>query len=1279
MKPLTLLLLFFTLYSCHTKQENITQDHANRRDTFTLSNFTIINDLPDSLMPKTINLDERAKPLTVNVPTHSGGGYSVFDMNRKLENTIKTEPPLIKQLPVITDSKGKVIKDAAGNSFLLGNGGLSNFKKYSSENGLAIDAVACSMIDRTGNLWFGTWGAGVSRFDGRTFTTFSVAHGLPHGVVRAMVEDNKGNIWFGTQGGGVSCFDGKSFTNYSTRNGLPHNIVLAATIDRYGTVWFGTSGGLCRFDTAAASVRDAKLFTTITKADGLSHGVVFDVLSDKAGKIWFGTPDAVYRFDPNIYATVGGAAIANFTTSDGLASSEISSIVEDNKGNIWFGTSNGLSRYTANSLPGRGYSFTNFTTAQGLPHNFIICLAADSFGNVWVGTEMGLAVYRSSAINSTRSQYFTSFRESSGFIDDDVRSIKPDRAGNIWLSTSDCGVYCYYGDAFTNFTAKDGLSGNTVRAIGEDNNGGLWIGNWTVGALRFDGRSFSIFQSAQGSLRGIYSISTDKNGNVWFGHYDETVRCFTPPASQHSGAGSFTWFNRLQGFPSANVHSSCRDNSGNMWFGTYGSGVYRFDGKTITFFTKSQGLADDFIYTMICDKTGNLWLATAKGVSRFDGKSFISFSIGSDTVNKAVYSIAEDSAGNLWFCSDAGLSVMASTERRKLDNGVARVFVEKADKTKKRLSSITSVIKIFSSADGLPYDGVSQILQLPDGSMIGATVLGIVTFSVSEDLSNLSNITHYNTQCGYPVKEVNCMFLDSKGILWIGTQSKSTGLVRFNPSARNLSKNLPVVLINSIQINDEKICWYNLEKRNTPAKKDSNVSSANITEEILVLGRELDSTQRDSMRLKFADIEFEGIRRFNAVPEHLVIPYRLNKITIDFNAIEPSHPDQVSYSHMLEGYDKDWSPEQKNTSVTFGNIQEGNYTFKVKAKSANGLWTQPTIYTFRVLPPWYRTWLAYGIYSIVLLLTGTIFIRWRERNLLMEKKKLEQIVEIRTAEVVAEKKEAETALTTVSEQKAIIERKNSNILSSIKYAKRIQQAMLPPVDEFIAQFNDSFFLYQPRDIVSGDFYWMAKREDKILLAVADCTGHGVPGAFMSLIGFKTLDKIVYDLEIHSPDMMLAELRAEIKKALNSGDASSYDAMDISVISLDYKNGQLQRILFSGAINSLITVSDGEITVYKGDRLPIGGEYNADQNYTLQDIPFQNGTWYYLTTDGFQDQLGGKNKRKFGSINLHNMLNLLASQTGEKQKEELSKAHKEWIATGNTTQTDDITIVGFRLS
>jgi len=169
---------------------------------------------------------------------------------------------------------------------------------------------------------------------------------------------------------------------------------------------------------------------------------------------------------------------------------------------------------------------------------------------------------------------------------------------------------------------------------------------------------------------------------------------------------------------------------------------------------------------------------------------------------------------------------------------------------------------------------------------------------------------------------------------------------------------------------------------------------------VTTIGKALTERERESMKSRFRSIEFNGIARFYPIPEHLVLPYRYNRITIDFIAIETGKPDLVNYQYMLEGYDNYWSPVLKKTSASFGNIHEGTYTFKVKAQGPNGVWCEPVTFSFKVLPPWYRTWWAYLIYALLFLLALRIFSEWREHKLIAEKEKLEHTVEIRTEELV---------------------------------------------------------------------------------------------------------------------------------------------------------------------------------------------------------------------------------------------------------------------------------------
>ncbi len=469
------------------------------------------------------------------------------------------------------------------------------------------------------------------------------------------------------------------------------------------------------------------------------------------------------------------------------------------------------------------------------------------------------------------------------------------------------------------------------------------------------------------------------------------------------GVSNFTNFTTDNGLALDAISCSFKDKTGNLWFGTAGGGVSRYDGKSFVTFSTAQGLANNIVLSIAEDKTGNLWFGTdGGGVSRYDGKSFVTFSTAQGLANNIVLSIAEDKTGNLWFGTHEGLSVISKDEAIKLE--------QKNDISKGMISHSARIFKTFSKTDGLPDNFVTQIMQLPNGKMAIGTNLGITLFTPSADYTRLTDIEIYNSNTDCPVKDVNsgqaCMLLDSKGVIWAGTGNEKTALVRFDPSALRKNKDAPTLLINSIKVNEESICWYNLE-REKGTKTDSNVTPANITEEVTTIGKALTERERDSMKSRFRSIEFDGITRFYPIPEHLVLPYKFNRITIDFNAVETGKPNLVNYQYMLEGYDNDWSPVLKKTSAAFGNIHEGSYTFKVKAQGPNGVWCEPVTYSFKVLPPWYRTWWAYGIYGILFLLALRIFIKWRERNLRMEKEKLENTVTIRTAEVVAEKKQVE--------------------------------------------------------------------------------------------------------------------------------------------------------------------------------------------------------------------------------------------------------------------------------
>ena len=950
-KPIILFLLLLLLFSCtNNKQENdaAKSNPIAQTDTIAPPHTTLLAALPDSLQPKTTLLEAVPKPLSVAVPKTKGGSYADH-----FGNKINLEPPVNTPLPVLQNEKGSPIKDNNGNPFLMGTGGIANFTNFTTDNGLALDAVSCSITDRKGNLWFGTYGGGVSRYDGKAFTTYTTAQGLANNTVWSIAEDRSGNLWFGTEGG-ISKYDGKAFASLTTTQGLANNVVYSIAEDRSGNLWFGTmGGGVSRYD--PVSSHGGKPFSTFTTAQGLANNVVYSIITDRSGKLWFAT-------DGGGISSYDGTTFKTFTTAQGLASNKVFSIAEDKTGKLWFGTNGGgLSRYDPLAAPASTMAFTTFTTAQGLANNVVKSIIEDESGNIWFGTNGGGITRYTPSDATAASVSFTTFTTAQGLANNTVFSITEDRSGNIWLGTNGGGLSRYDGKAFTTFSTAQGVAHNAVYGIAEDRSGNMWFGTNGGGLSRYDGKSFTTFTTAQGLANNVvYSIAEDKTGN--------------------------------------------------LWFGTNEGGVSRYDGKSFTTFTTGQGLASNTVLSITIDNTGNIWFGTqGGGVSLYNGKSFVTLSKAQGLANNTVFRIAPDKDGNLWFGTQEGLCLMKKDIVEKLGAGT--------------ISKGEQLFHTFTTTDGLPDNLVTQVLQMPDGRMAAGTNLGVTLFKPSADLTTISDIEIYNSLTGYPVKDVNggqnCMLLDSKGIIWAGTGSEKTALVRFDPSALHSNNTPPPLVIRSIKVNEEQICWFDL----SPATVGGTYAlPAAVADEVTTFGRTLSDRERENLRKRYSSIRFDSISRFYAIPANLVLPYNKNHITIDFNAIETGKPSHVQYQYMLEGYDNDWSPVQRKTSATFGNISEGSYTFKVKAQGPNGVWSEPVLYSFRVLPPWYRTWWAYLIEILLFLLALRIFTKYRERRLRREKETLEHKVEERTAVIERQKEELVHKNIVVEEQKTEVEK-----------------------------------------------------------------------------------------------------------------------------------------------------------------------------------------------------------------------------------------------------------------
>ena len=280
---------------------------------------------------------------------------------------------------------------------------------------------------------------------------------------------------------------------------------------------------------------------------------------------------------------------------------------------------------------------------------------------------------------------------------------------------------------------------------------------------------------------------------------------------------------------------------------------------------------------------------------------------------------------------------------------------------------------------------------------------------------------------------------------------------------------------------------------------------------------------------------------------------------------------------------------------------------------------------------------------------------------------------------ITERKETEKELEEANRIASLVqelEKKNKDITASIEYAQRIQEAILPQQD-MLKGFLQHFVLYIPKDIVSGDFYWMAEKHEHTFVAAVDCTGHGVPGAFMSLIGYSQLNKIIIEQGTTRPDEILTKLDAGVSEALRQqeGKSKSRDGMDLGLVALNIYE---KKLSFAGAYRPMYLVRGGELTEFKGNSFSMGGNFKSKKKkkeFTQTDITLQNGDTIYITSDGFADQFGGPENRKYMTKNFKRYLTTIQQYDLERQRELLNQEFHQWM--GDHRQMDDILVIGLR--
>nr|MCU0445798.1 SpoIIE family protein phosphatase [Microscillaceae bacterium] len=404
------------------------------------------------------------------------------------------------------------------------------------------------------------------------------------------------------------------------------------------------------------------------------------------------------------------------------------------------------------------------------------------------------------------------------------------------------------------------------------------------------------------------------------------------------------------------------------------------------------------------------------------------------------------------------------------------------------------------------------------------------------------------------------------------------------------------------------------------------------------------------------------------------------RVVFDYSALSLLASAKVKFKYKLLGFDPEWQDAGSKREATYTNLSPGNYTFWVIACNNDGVWNEEGVkILFSKKPYFHETWGFYLLLAFILGVVIASIFRWRVYAIQQRKRELETLVEFKTREVSEQNRILAKQRDEISHQKRLVEKRNDNITNSINYAKRIQEAILPPLDEIRTFLPESFIYFEPKDIVSGDFYWISAphhSQDKLVVAAVDCTGHGVPGAFMSMIGNDLLNEIVNLREVIEPDRILQELHSSINKTLKQQDTFNRDGMDLVLCVID----KIQKTVeFAGAKNALYVIQNQELSEIKGDKMPIGGYYKElepSRTFTKHTIHIDQPTYFYLLSDGFQDQYGEHSRKKFSRQQIRKVLLEIHHKSLEEQREIIAHTIQTWK--GNEDQIDDILVFGFKL-
>ncbi len=1026
-----------------------------------------------------------------------------------------------------------------------------------------------------------------------------------------------------------------------------------------------------------------------TTRDGLSGQIVNSVFQDKTGYLWFATQSGVSFYN--------GRNFQSFEPSPEISSIDATSVQQDKDGNIWIGSNgNGLFKFDFNNV-------RNFNESNGFISNVVRSIFMDKDSVMWILTSKGVL----KSVNNKLEQV----KDKKQFFSKGVLSMVQDSDGAFWFGTQGNGLVKLDKGVYTYFGSSDGVLDDYIFSLSIKGDS-LLIGTTNQGMHVYYQNKFSKIAVPEIEFAWISNMIVN----------NKTIDIVTSAGLvQYRDKNDYVFITENNGLTSNDLLFGLKDRENNIWLAT-GNGVSILRNEEILSFDKSTGLSDNKITCLSLMRDGRMVIGTyGYGLNILDKSGNVLKHVQHpELMNLKITAIAEVPHRNeLWVgaeqCSDGIIVLDTKNNSFQIKRTIPKLkglepqTVTNISVDKKQniwIGTFNAGLYKITQTDTIYY-GKSNVLPSNEVLTFIIDNAGNPWVSVYQrGVYKLegSNFISINERYKLKDKFVLSLAQDKNGTIYIGNKSEGLTIIS-NRDVFNFkkSKGLLTNAIQSIVIENETV-WLGTEqglnklvfdsKFNLKKVESYSMKSGLVNSEILQNGLVLSAgyiwigsssglsrlkkvseyknrlkpiLELQSVKLFFEDVEWKlkGTQVDQwGVPTSLDLGYKENHLTFSFNALTTS---QVQFSYILVGQDNNWTPFTDKNEVTYTNIAPGTYTFKVKAINNLGVVSDVLEIPITVGSPYWQTW-WFRISMIVLI---ALLITWFIRN--REKRYREQQVKLETT-VIERTKEAVNASERAEKQKLLVEEKNKEILASIAYAKRIQTAMLPNIEEMQNAVADLTVLYRPKDIVAGDFYWFEETDDFAMIAVADCTGHGVPGAIVSVVCYNALNRSVREYGLTNPGKILDKTRDIILLELSKHDENVKDGMDISLVVLNKKT---QKLEWSGANNPLWVVRKnlGKLEETKGDKQPIGMHINNNL-YTTHKVEMESGDLIVLFTDGYADQFGGKEGKKFKAANFKRLLI-------DRRHDKMEEIH---IALGTTfdqwkkreEQVDDVCVMVFRM-